>query len=149
MNVKVDQHFCRKCKETNPSQKSKFGFGNKHPTKDVSKPSSLIPSDALKRDNLPPEEPNSFLSERPFKNPRVKQEGVSVGDLKTLEEGPNLLMESVRVPAEMETSEAVPAEDKVYCQNHPNRKLEIVCRDEHCQKLVCLECVAFGHHTVS
>ena len=71
-----------------------------------------------------------------------------MGDLKTLEQEPNLLMESVRVPAEMETSEAVPTENRVFCETHPNRKLEIVCRDDLCQKMVCLECVAFGQHTV-
>lgn len=35
------------------------------------------------------------------------------------------------------------------CELHPDHILDIICKNPKCQKYVCLECVAFGNHSVS
>lgn len=34
------------------------------------------------------------------------------------------------------------------CELHPEHFLDIICKHPKCQKYVCLECVAFGNHSV-
>lgn len=34
------------------------------------------------------------------------------------------------------------------CELHPDHLLDIICKNPKCQKYVCLECVAFGNHSV-
>ena len=34
------------------------------------------------------------------------------------------------------------------CNLHPDYFLDIVCKHQKCQKLICLECIAFGNHSV-
>jgi hypothetical protein len=35
------------------------------------------------------------------------------------------------------------------CELHPDHILDIICKNPKCQKYVCLECVAFGNHSVT
>lgn len=54
-------------------------------------------------------------------------------------------------PRSQRNSEVLTARNRPLnrCDIHPDQFLDVICKHPKCQKYVCLECVAFGNHSVS